>query len=98
VLCGSFGADRSVAQALLVDKQRALQPDYVTPFSSLEDALKRLVPYHVFSGTVGGRKDPAAEAASQQKEASDCTGGKKSHLRLSFILFHAVPDSAADLF
>lgn len=37
-----------VAAAAAADKHRALHPDYVTPFSSHEDAWQRLLSYHLF--------------------------------------------------
>ena len=40
-----------VNQAATLDRMRALQPDYETPFNYPNDALQRLLCYHVFTSS-----------------------------------------------
>ncbi|XP_007890645.1 BRD4-interacting chromatin-remodeling complex-associated protein-like isoform X2 [Callorhinchus milii] len=40
-----------IHQHLQEEQKNVLQPDSKTPFNSLEDAMRRLLPYHVFQGS-----------------------------------------------
>ncbi|XP_038668577.1 BRD4-interacting chromatin-remodeling complex-associated protein-like isoform X5 [Scyliorhinus canicula] len=44
-------------QQLQEEQRNVLQPDYKTPFSSLEDAMQRLLPYHVFQGNLPSQEE-----------------------------------------
>jgi hypothetical protein len=35
-------------ESLIADQKAVIEPDTDTPFNSVEDAIKRLLPYHVF--------------------------------------------------
>lgn len=47
----------SIQQQLTVDQNAALKPDTKRPFSSRDDACKRLLRYHVFNSPVMTRED-----------------------------------------
>lgn len=49
-----------IGQAATLDRVRALQPDYETPFNYPTDALQRLLCYHVFTANQVAA-DPKAE-------------------------------------
>ncbi|GCC23494.1 hypothetical protein chiPu_0001890 [Chiloscyllium punctatum] len=46
-----------ILQQLQEEQRNVLQPDYKTPFSSLEDAVQRLLPYHVFQGNLPSQEE-----------------------------------------
>ncbi|XP_041031979.1 BRD4-interacting chromatin-remodeling complex-associated protein-like isoform X2 [Carcharodon carcharias] len=46
-----------ILQQLQEEQKNVLQPDYKTPFSSLEDAMQRLLPYHVFQGNLPSQEE-----------------------------------------
>jgi hypothetical protein len=53
------------------DARRAAKPDVATPFASLEDAVSRLLPYHVFGTEEGDEAD--VDEASARPEKPTCT-------------------------
>uniref|UniRef100_UPI00398E6A86 BRD4-interacting chromatin-remodeling complex-associated protein-like isoform X4 n=1 Tax=Pristiophorus japonicus TaxID=55135 RepID=UPI00398E6A86 len=46
-----------ILQQLQNEQRNVLQPDYKTPFNSLEDAMQRLLPYHVFQGNLPSQEE-----------------------------------------
>ncbi|XP_067901231.1 BRD4-interacting chromatin-remodeling complex-associated protein-like isoform X2 [Heterodontus francisci] len=46
-----------IVQQLQEEQRNVLQPDYKTPFTSLEDAMQRLLPYHVFQGNLPSQEE-----------------------------------------
>ncbi|XP_078085839.1 BRD4-interacting chromatin-remodeling complex-associated protein-like [Mustelus asterias] len=46
-----------ILQQLQEEQRNVLQPDYKTPFSSLDDAMQRLLPYHVFQGNLPSQEE-----------------------------------------
>ncbi|XP_051868514.1 BRD4-interacting chromatin-remodeling complex-associated protein-like isoform X2 [Pristis pectinata] len=46
-----------ILQQLQEEQRNVLQPDYKTPFRSQEDAMQRLLPYHVFQGNLPSQEE-----------------------------------------
>ncbi|XP_072906829.1 BRD4-interacting chromatin-remodeling complex-associated protein-like isoform X1 [Hemitrygon akajei] len=46
-----------ILQQLREEQRNVLQPDYKTPFRSKEDAMQRLLPYHVFQGKLPSQEE-----------------------------------------
>lgn len=46
-----------ILQQLQEEQRNVLQPDYKTPFKSQEDAMQRLLPYHVFQGNLPNKEE-----------------------------------------
>ncbi|XP_048392748.1 BRD4-interacting chromatin-remodeling complex-associated protein-like [Stegostoma tigrinum] len=46
-----------ILQQLQEEQRNVLQPDYKTPFISLQDAMQRLLPYHVFQGNLPSQEE-----------------------------------------
>ena len=60
---------RAVA-ALVADQKAAVEPDYQTPFEDAHDAVRRLLPYHIFQLPLedGKGKGRASEADLAREE------------------------------
>jgi len=62
-----------VLELLTADQRRTVEPDVDTPFSDVEDAVQRLLPYHIFQlpgQFVGKGKRKATEAEIIRNEIS----------------------------
>jgi len=62
-----------MAQELQTTHKDLRRPDFRTPFSSLQDAIERLLPFHVF-------QYPAQDIDSQAKAFANRSEGRKCHL------------------
>lgn len=56
-ICGSLPPNHSFLEHLHKHQGSVLRPDYKTAFPSFEDALHRLLPYHVYQGALPSPND-----------------------------------------
>ncbi|KZV70701.1 hypothetical protein PENSPDRAFT_651285 [Peniophora sp. CONT] len=77
------GAFNRAVAALVADQRAAVEPDTETPFADAHDAVKRLLPYHIFQLPVedGKGKGRASEADLAREELAETRFALQCHKR-----------------